>query len=280
MNGLDERTKLLLFTDIVGAHFGTEDFCLFLHALIRMHRPRTIVELGTGLGITALWMALAAKRNQLGHVWTVDDFEFFGRRESPVEEIVAKLRHVDASLETSTAEEYYSGISRLFGLDPHLTFVKSKIALNEVGHFSGYPFSEKSIDLLFSDFKHGGIEILAILGHFLPRMASSSSIFIHSASTVWTSYLLLEQLTSQLNAGRIPKVLQDSCSVDLRDFVRCHRLVLVHLTECKEHSQNSAAWLKIEPVDLLPYPRTAMRGMNRQEISGKQKEDRTQSCVS
>jgi hypothetical protein len=38
------------------------------------------------------------------------------------------------------------------------------------------------------------------------------------------------------------------------------RVVLVHLTEQKARDQNGTAWLKLEPIDLLPQPRTAMHG--------------------
>ncbi len=58
----DDRAKLLLLTDFIGTAFGTEDFCLFLYSLIKLQTPRVIVELGTGLGASAFWMALAAKR--------------------------------------------------------------------------------------------------------------------------------------------------------------------------------------------------------------------------
>jgi hypothetical protein len=264
---LDERAILLLLTDAVEAGYGTEDFSLFLYSLARMHAPETVVELGTGLGVSAFWMALAAKRNRTGHIWTVDDFELFSRRSDLVEEVIARLRRSGViSLENSTAEEYYSQISSLLGLDPYLTFVQSKIFLNEVGHFDHYPFAGKSIDLLFTDFQHSGVSILKILGHFLPSMASSSSIFIHSAPTSWPSYLLLEQVCLQLNAGKVPKLLQSFCGTDLSEFVRQHRIVLVHLTERKDRNQNSAAWLKIEPIDVLPHPQSRMRGMKQHLI--------------
>ncbi|HET6976349.1 MAG TPA: class I SAM-dependent methyltransferase [Pyrinomonadaceae bacterium] len=263
MDALDERARLLLLTEALGTGFGTEDLSLFLYSLVRMHTPETIVDLGTGFGISAFWMALAAKKNQMGHVWTVDDFELFDKKKSAVEENIAGLRksNIIALGDDPTAEEYYSQISSLFALDPYLTFIKSKIDLNEVGHFNEYPFAGRPIDLLFSDFKHGGLSILELLGHFLPCMAVSSSIFIHSAPTSWSSYLLLEQLSSQFNAGKVPKLLQDFCSLDLGEFVQRRRIILVHLTERKNRRQNSAAWLKIEPVDVLPHPRSTMRGM-------------------
>jgi hypothetical protein len=258
---------LLLLTDAVEAGYGTEDFSLFLYSLALMHAPETVVELGTGLGVSAFWLALAAKRNQTGHVWTVDDFELFSERPALIEKVIARLRESGViSIENPTAEDYYEGISKRLGLDFYLTFVQSKIVLNEVGHFDHYPFAGKPIDLLFTDFQHGGLSILSILGHFLPSMASSSSIFIHSAPTSWTSYLLLEQVCSQLNAGKVPKLLQSSCRTDLNEFVREHRIVLVHLTERKDRNQNSAAWLKIEPIDVLPHPQSRMRGMRQHPI--------------
>jgi Methyltransferase domain len=266
MDAFDERIKLLHLTDLVGTNFGTEYLCLFLHSFVRMNRPKTVVELGTGLGITAFWMALGAKSNKMGHVWTVDDFEWFDRRQTFMEEeILARLRAAEIiSLDHSVAEQYYSGISQLLGLDSFLTFVKSKIILSEVRHFDDYPFVQMPIDLLFSDFHHSPMDILALLGHFLPRMAASSSIFMHSASTYWTSYLLLEQVCLLLNAGRAPKMLQEVCSADLRSFAQTHRITLVHLTERQKGKQNSVAWLKIEPVDIVPHPRSRMRGMNKE----------------
>lgn len=265
VNAVDEYANLLNLSDVVGTRFGTEDFCLFLHSFVCINGPKTVVELGTGYGVSAFWMALGAKRNKIGHIWTVDDFEVFHRDKTFVKEIIIRLREANIiSLQHSTAEEYYSGISRLFGLDPYLTFVKSTMALNEMGHFNHYPFAGVPIDLLFSDFQHGATAILTLLGQFLPCMAPRSSIFIHSASTAWTSYLLLEQLCSLLNAGKVPKALQEVCSVDLKEFALTRRITLIHLTEWKKKDQNSAAWLNIEPVDVLPLPQSRMRGMNKE----------------
>jgi hypothetical protein len=257
---MDERARLLLLSDVAGTRFGTEDFCLFLYSLIRMHAPKTIVELGTGLGTSAFWMALAAKRNGVGHVWTVDDLVLFKIYDTLLDKVINDLRRVQfASLETSTPQQYFQDVSRLLDLDKYLTFIHEKIDLDEERHFDRYPFGDKVIDLLFSDFRHGPMAILAILGHFLPRMSPTSSIFIDSAPTVWPSYLLLEQLIAQLNRGLVPKLLQDRSPIDLSQVMKNRRIVLVHLTECKERDQNSTAWLKIEPIDLLPQPLTSMR---------------------
>jgi hypothetical protein len=256
----DRCALLMKLNEAAGLQFGTEQFSFFLYSVVRMQVPEVIVELGTGLGISAFWMALGAQANKSGHVWTVDDFQWFARRPRRANEIASKLREADVvSLESPTAEQFYSSISRRFELDEYLTFVKGTIELNEAGHFDRYSFAGRPIDLLFSDFKHGPLQVMRILGHFLPRMAPSSSIFIHSASTSWSSYLLLEQICSHINAGRVPKSIQDLCTVDLQEVMRNRRIVLVHLTERRERKQNSAAWLKIEPVDVFPQPPTLMR---------------------
>jgi hypothetical protein len=241
--------------------FGTEDFCLFLYSLVRMFAPRTIVELGTGLGASAFCMALAAKRNGVGHVWTVDDLELFASYDTLLNRITTLLEKAEfPSFEALTPEQYFRAVASLLDINSCITFTHETINLDEDRHFDRYPFSNESIDLLFSDFRHGPEDILAILGHFLPRMSPASSIFIDSAPTAWPSYLLLEQLISQINKGNIPRALQECCPVDLQPLMRNRRIILVHLTECKNRDQNSTAWLKIEPIDLLPQPRTQMRG--------------------
>jgi hypothetical protein len=227
-----------------------------------MHAPKTIVELGTGWGTSALWMALAAKRNGLGHVWTVDDFSvaedygrLLGRNRS-------RLRGtLWDSLSASSGEEYLLAIRRLLALEGQLTFVRRRMDLDDPRHFESYPF-EDPVDLLFSDFKHGALAILQILGQFLPRMAKASSIFIDGASTSWPSYLLLEQLVRQLNDRTVPAMLASKTAYDLSAVMKDRRIVLVHLTESKQRAQNSTAWLKIEPIDLEPHPRTSIRGLS------------------
>jgi hypothetical protein len=259
---MDERTKLLVLADVAGTVFGTEDFCLFLYSLVRMQAPRTIVELGTGLGASAFCMALAAKRNGVGHVWTVDDLELFTSYDTLLASITTHLEKAEfASFEALTPEQYFRVVESVLDIHSYITFIHKQINLDEDRHFDRYPFSSESIDLLFSDFRHGPEDILAILGHFLPRMSPASSIFIDSAPTAWSSYLLLEQLISQINKGQIPRALQQRCPIDLQPLLRNRRIVLVHLTEWKKRDQNSTAWLKIEPIDLIPHPQTQMRGL-------------------
>jgi hypothetical protein len=257
----DRRAELLQLTDIIGEVFGTEDFCLFLFSLVRMHVPKVIVELRTGLGTSAFWMALAAEMNGVGHVWTVDDLSQVDRYSRLLSKNQPRLAGtVWQDVCGSTGLECMVAIREILRLEEQLTFVQRKMELGDPGHFDGYDFQEP-VDMLFSDFNHGPSAILELLGHFLPRMARASSVFIDGASTSWPSYLLLEQLVEQLNQARVPALLQDRCSVDLASIMRNRRIVLVHLTKAKRRVQNSTAWLKLEPVDLQPHPATSVRGL-------------------
>ena len=257
---MDARSKLLRLNDSVGEVFGTEHFSLFLYGLIRMQRPKTVVELGSGFGVSAFWMALGVQENQFGHVWTVDDGLVFRRKD-----LVRRVRNAVKKaglrgIRTGSADAYFSSIQKSLRLREPLTFVERQVKLEEGGHFDDYPFGREPIDLLFSDFGHRPDAVLRLLAHFLPRMSAASSILVHSASTFWPSYLLLEKVTEQLGSGRVPKSLLDRGRSDLREFVRTRKVTLVHLTERKLRAQNGAAWLKIEPVDVVPHPKTLMRG--------------------
>ncbi len=255
----DKRSMLLQLTDVIGEAFGTEEFCLFLFSIVRMHAPKTIVELGTGLGTSAFWMALATKMNGVGHVWTVDDLSLSGGYTSILAKNEVRLGGtVWSTISGPTGMDCMVEIRRILEVEDQLTFVQERINLEDLHHFDAYPFQDP-VDLLFSDFNHDPLSILEILGHFLPRMAGASSVFIDGASTTWSSYLLLEDLIEQLNRGAVPALLQDRCTVDLGSVMKNRRIVLVHLTERKAGVQNSTAWLKIEPVDLQPHPVTSVR---------------------
>lgn len=46
----------------------------FLYALVKWLRPRVVVEVGTHLGMSAVWIARGLQENSTGHLWCVDNF--------------------------------------------------------------------------------------------------------------------------------------------------------------------------------------------------------------
>jgi predicted O-methyltransferase YrrM len=65
--------QLKEYTDKIGTVYGTEDFAIYMYSIVKMRRPAKIVELGTGVGTTTLWMAQALKENGFGKLHTIDN---------------------------------------------------------------------------------------------------------------------------------------------------------------------------------------------------------------
>jgi predicted O-methyltransferase YrrM len=238
--------SLLELTDILGRPYGTEEFCLFLHSLIRMNRPRTIVELGTGYGCSALWMALGCKVSGSGHVWSFDDGARLDRLPDLLSDSRDRLAHTAwANLDPAAPTTMDVILARL-GLESHVTFVHERMSLALGTELLTHELHEP-VDLLFSDFRHDPEAITSILSYFLPRMAPDSSIFIDSASTFHPSYLLLEHLAGHVDKSALPPTLQNAAIADLKARLDDHRITLVHLTKVGRSEQNSVAWLKLEP---------------------------------
>ena len=60
------NTKIRKDDLTIGEYYGTEHFGYLLYSLIRMEQPKTVVELGSGLGSTSCMMAQALKENGKG----------------------------------------------------------------------------------------------------------------------------------------------------------------------------------------------------------------------
>lgn len=236
----------------IGEGYGTDHFALFLNSIIRMRQPEVVVELGTGAAVTALMAAEALKHNCRGHLWTVDDGSQWDD----------KLRtwH-QRTLGYENRGETYSGfISRLIRdneLDGYITPVM--FHLDETSYFS--PSSK--IDMLFADATSSSARGCAsLLRYYLPKMSAYSSIFIDRASTIHHSYLFLNQITGELNHGRIPLSLIAGLEEEelgyLRRLVASSYFSITHLTETakarvRSATQNSRAWITIEPRDYIHH---------------------------
>lgn len=240
MNTYEKLFFLKQYTDSVGEIYGTEDFSLFLYSLIKMRKPKTIVELGTGLGSVALWAGLALEENKDGVLYTVDNGSEWGH-----------LKQAKPRMGPLFREQYLEYVNNLidkFELNDYIKFIHRDISISEL---------PDSIDIVFSDFSHGPGDILQLLPELLMKASDTSIIMFDSASTYYSSYHTLEAIVSMFNNGKVP------ASMPYRDAVqkkvsRCS-FKLQHLVEAKDRAQNSTAILYVEPADVFPHPITTMR---------------------
>lgn len=246
MNRYEKIGEIKKFTDSVGSIYGTEDFNVYLYSIVKMIKPRSVLELGTGLGSSSLWIALGLEENNSGTLFTVDDGSEWDR-----------LKVIKQSVGGLYKEEYASFIE---GLIEHFQFKDRVKFYNEKVTTFGY--SDK-YDIVFSDFSHGPYFIIKLIAEILPKMEDNSFIFIDSASTYYPSYHTLESLISLLNAGKIPKTVKELIPNNTHNVfvekVLSSKFELTHIIENKDRNQNSTAQIKISPIDIMPQPRVSIR---------------------
>jgi hypothetical protein len=236
------------YANDVGPLYGVEHFSLFLYSLIRMQRPKFILELGSGSGVCALMSAAGLKQNGTGSILSLDDGSQWGRLSQQPE-----LREYGCT-DTVSHLQFLRNLARQFGLSKQVTFAERT--------FPDFPEVPEPIDILFVDYESQPSAIATILRHYLPKMNAYFSIFIDGASTYLPSFLYLERTVEQLRAGKIPQSLLGGAATSTRqwwvEFAATHTLNVIHLTKVAERTQNSTAWLVGAPVDHRPYPLAKM----------------------
>lgn len=241
--------QLFQYVQNVGPMYGVEDFSVLLYSLVKMQKSELVVELGSGSGCCSLLTAQAMKENCFGKIISFDNGSHWDRLC-----LRPELKQFEPNQSCSHAE-FLTKMSKYFGVEQYVEYRTTT--------FPPFPqLEEKSIDILFVDYESHPAAIVAMLRHFMPKMAHASSIFIDGVATYLPSFLFLERLVSQLQAGKVPAAIADHCNPNLTywiQYVSTHAFTLVHLNERKDRDQNSTTWLKIEPVDHLPHPITRMR---------------------
>lgn len=244
-NVYDKFARLKQFTDNVGKVYGTEDFSIYLYSLVKMTRPSSVLELGTGLGSAALWISLALEENGHGICHTVDNGSEWPSLKSPT--LLGDFYREDYV-------DYIQNTIKHFNLGQRLIFHSETL--------SDLKF-EESYDIIFSDYSHGPFNVVKLLAESIPKMNDNSYIFIDSASTLYSSYHTLESIVDYLNRSKIPQTLLELIPPDqIERFYQKmsrSRFDLTHLIENKNRNQNSTAQIKITPVDIMPQPRINIR---------------------
>jgi len=246
MNYYEKFVGVKKYTDSIAPIYGTEDFSVHLYSVIKMMRPKTVVELGTGLGSAMLWSGLALEENGEGKIYTVDDGSEWYRLKTAREALGAHYRE--------EYEDFIVSLIRKYKLGSQIEFLHERINIVE----------KNNIDILFSDFAHGTFDVTKILVDYLPRMSEYSKIYIDSASTHYPSYMALNRIIDILNSGKIPRTFYDIANIDVKQFlekVQSSEFKIEHIVENKDRNQNSTCCITIQPIDIFPYPRVNIRSV-------------------
>jgi len=231
-------------TDSIGTIYGTEDFSVFLYSLIKMKRPNTVVELGTGVGTAMLWSALAMEENGFGSFITVDD----GSEWQRISQVAPRF----SSYYREDYATYINSLIKTFEFENQIQFVNKRIDVVDV---------EDTIDILFSDFAHSVYDIVKLLVQYLPKMSADSVLFIDSASTNFSSMSMLEKTVELFNMNQVPLSMLELSSNphELQQIVSSHRFSVEHIIENKDRAQNSTAMIRMTPIDIFPHPRVNLK---------------------
>ncbi|WP_345242079.1 class I SAM-dependent methyltransferase [Pontibacillus salipaludis] len=256
----NEMKELLDLTGSIGKVYGSENTSLFLYSLIKRQKPDCIVELGTGMGLSSLWMGLGQKENGHGELYTIDNGQEANLLTEDIVKIFPQLKGEDPE---KSYEQYMNLIFESYSLTNQINFMKKDINLASQHMLMDHELQmvDKSIDVLFADTSYGPYDALNIMRQFLPYMSEYSSILIDSASTHLPTYLTLEKMIEDLNRSKIPQhflsIKDPKARWNLFQLVSQRTFKLVHLNEKEKRKQNSTAWIIIEPNEYIPQPDVA-----------------------
>lgn len=245
---------LLALREDLGRVHGSEEICMLLYSIVRRERPSIVVELGTGMGVTAAWIAAAMRENGHGVLYTYDNGAHYARPK--VREFLQDLPLPLGELATIAGTGSYSEfLATLFdgaGVQDHVRFTQGDMNMETVRD----DLQGGTVDIVFSDFDHAAPMVQRVVAAFLPLLSDTASIFIDSASTHLPAFHALELLVAKLNRGGLPKgmadVLSDQDEARARKRISHSEFRLMHLIEAADRKQNSTAWLRMEPNDMVP----------------------------
>lgn len=254
INPYERFAELKRYTDRIGSIYGTEDFSVYLYSVIKMMKPKTVVELGTGLGSTMLWAGLALDENGDGKVYTVDDGSEWHRLKTASDQIGDHYEEEYA--------DFVNGLIRRYRLQDRVEFLNKTIDVVGVN----------DIDIVFSDFAHGVFDVTKLLVDYIPKMNDHAKIYIDSASTHYPSYMALNRIVDILNSGKMPRVFRDAMGSErhlesrynlekLKRKIEDSEFRIDHIIENKDRNQNSTCCITMSPIDVFPYPRKNIRSV-------------------
>jgi|TARA_B110000908_G_scaffold168594_1_gene223833 hypothetical protein len=224
MNTFDKIIKHTRDTD---GHYNTSGFSFYLYGLIKMIKPSSVVELGTGLGTTAFLAAQACKENNKGKVVTVDNGQ-------------------DTVYSNFSLPNDFTKLQTEFKLDNFLEFRNINLDLTTLQGLEDIP----SIDILFNDIDCGPHYFLTLLKWILPRVDKECYFIIDQGATYWPNYCAVELTLPILNQGKIPSILLDMIEdkEQFKSLLEKFKFSVQHILkgDTSDNLQDSFSVIKIE----------------------------------
>ena len=215
---LNTRNKLRIMQQCLnrGIQYETVDSCMFYYSLVKMKKPKLVLELGTGNGSTAFMIGLAMIENSRGEVITIDNGkDWIGMGEY---------------------EKAIRWFTKHYKLEKHVDFRCEDIDLEKI--------KVDKIDMVISDFDRSAKFNLSLIIWWLYNANEYSSLFIDSLSENFDAYSHVKETIDYFNRGIVPGNLPKN----LWPLVQGYKFTQTDIRKCRnmiEH--NSITWIKKEP---------------------------------
>jgi hypothetical protein len=224
---MTQFNNIINYTKSTDSHYSTGGFSFYLYGLIKMIKPQTVIELGTGVGTTCFLAAQGCKENNKGKVITVDS-------------------GADKTASNFNVSKDFNNLKTQFELDNFLELRNLTLNLKDLT-----PLDDISeVSILFNDIDCSPHYFLTLLQWILPRVKNECYFIIDRGATYWPNYCAIELTLPQLNQGKVPDILLSMVNDGLkfekliRRFKFSVQYVLKDVEE--DNTQDSFAVIKIE----------------------------------
>lgn len=224
---MDKFFEVVDYTRNTDGHYGTSGFSFYLYGLIKMIKPTTVVELGTGVGTTCFLAAQACKENNKGSIITIDNGQDY------------KFSNFDIDYN-------FFDLVNSFNLNNFIELRKVELDLKDLTILNDID----QVDIMFNDIECSPHHVLTTLNWLLPRVNKECYFIIDRAATYWPTYCVIELLLDNLNRGKIPKILLDVLDdkTEFKELIQNFKFSVQYVLKDVESGdeQDSFAIIKIE----------------------------------
>lgn len=219
--------------------YGTDSTSNIISDYIRMTKPNTCLEIGTGLGVTTFKIGKALSDNKKGELITIDNGKDW--------EEVKKFTPYNSL----SYQDYINKLIKEFNLQDYVLFV------NETLDYNLFYKTNNKIDFIFFDSWDSSAKgIYCFLRFYLNNMNEGSSILIDNGFKFLSSYLFIKNIINQFNNNIVPKSLIADLDKELiaktESVIKDNYFNLFYLNNLNNKNQTGTIWIQLTKKDCLP----------------------------